>query len=253
MALDKHKGQPRAEDYPSGDGVPVDNEQHAVNIFCAWLLDPFGRWCERNGFVAFAGCRRRRYSPSVVKIIGLTTPHYGPTSGGQVKPRLRLLWPDLSALLVGSAGQGGTARCAARYLRRKVPFRGAQLRLLQRGGNSFVYYGPDIKRDVVGPDLYIVNGGMHRGQEKWIVVLEGGLRSTLVGGVHVRHAPEVRPDGQAGEVPRQVGVLDCFLVDRGQGVHGFHLRGSEYVSVLPDADGRTACSSLPLEVGVGGA
>lgn len=171
MALDKHKGQPRAEDYPSSDGVPMDNEQHAVNIR-AWLIDPFGLWCQRTGFAAFAG------------------------------------------------------------------------------GNSFVYYGPRIKHDVVGPDLYIVNGGVHRGQEKWIIALEDGLKPTLVMEFMSDTTRKYDQDGKLKLYRDKVGVLDYFLVDNGPVVRGYHLHGSEYVPVLPDADGRIACTSLPLKVGV---
>ena len=113
-----------------------------------------------------------------------------------------------------------------------------------------MYYGPDMKRDVVGPDLYIVNGGLHRGQEKWIVALEDGLKPTLV---MEFMSDTTRKYDQAGKLELyrdKVGVLDYFLIDRGPIVRGFHLHGSEYVPVLPDASGLLPCSSLPLKVGV---
>ena len=171
VALDDRKSRLRAEDYPSSDGVPMDNEQHAVNIR-AWLLDPFAVWCERTHFTAFAG------------------------------------------------------------------------------GNSFVYYGPDRVRDVVGPDLYIVNDGVSRGQEKWIVALENDLKPTLVMEFVSDSTRTHDQTSKLGLYRDKIGVLDYILVDKGPVVRAYHLRGGTYVPVLPDAEGRLACASLPLKVGV---
>lgn len=120
------------------------------------------------------------------------------------------------------------------------------------GSNSFVYYGPRRKHDVVGPDLYVVNGGVNRGQPSWIVSQEGGLKPSLV----MEFMSETtRDNDQTSKLILYRDVLCCrdyFLVDDGPSVRGFHLQGGLYVPIVPNVHGRLPCSSLPLEVGVSG-
>jgi Uma2 family endonuclease len=171
VALRKREAQPRAEEYPSSDGVPMDNEQHARNIR-AWLIEPLQRWCDRRGFTAFLG------------------------------------------------------------------------------GNSFVYYGPRRKTDVVGPDFYVVNGGVDRGQASWIVSREGGLKPTLVM-EFVSPTSRVHDRTTKMQTYRdRLQVRDYFLVDDGPTVVGYHLHGKDYVPIGKNEHGRLPCASLPLEVGV---
>lgn len=115
-------------------------------------------------------------------------------------------------------------------------------------GNSFVYYSGG---SAVGPDMYVVNGGIPRGQEKWVVWEEGGLMPTLIVELvspsteHVDRGRKYRLYQDVFHCP------DYFLFNTTtQRLEAFRLEEGSYLRVLPDADGSFACSSLPgLRVG----
>lgn len=121
------------------------------------------------------------------------------------------------------------------------------------GGNSFVYFSRDgCKAQCVGPDMYVVNGGVRRGQEKWVSWEEGGLLPTLI--VELSSPSTAALDrGRKFRIYRDVlRCPDYFLYNTTTTrLDGFMLAGGEYLPILPDADGALACSSLPgLRVGV---
>ncbi len=124
------------------------------------------------------------------------------------------------------------------------------------GGNSFVYYptpknskGKKIKR--LGPDFYVVLGGQARGQSKWVVWEEGNRYPTLA--IELTSPSTVARDrGPKFQIYRsQWKMPDYFLFDCEElQLEGFHLKRSAYVATKPDAEGRHACQTLPLKLGV---
>ena len=120
-------------------------------------------------------------------------------------------------------------------------------------GNSFVYYpGKGSRAASLGPDMYVVNGGVPRGQEMWVTWEEGGLLPTLI--VELVSPSTVRHDrGRKFRIYRDVFQCpDYFLYNTTrQRLEAFRLEAGFYLSVLPDADGGFPCSSLPgLRLGV---
>ncbi|MHB2016645.1 MAG: Uma2 family endonuclease [Candidatus Xenobia bacterium] len=121
------------------------------------------------------------------------------------------------------------------------------------GSNSFVYY--DLEKRACGPDFYVVNGGLEREQRQgsWVVWDEGDLYPTLI--VELL-SPTSEKEDRGSKMTRyeaRFHAPDYYLYDtEDQRFEGYHLREGGYVRVLPDADGRIACQSLPLKLGVVG-
>ena len=122
------------------------------------------------------------------------------------------------------------------------------------GGNSFVYFPREGRTTAscVGPDVYVVNGGIPRGQEKWVSWEEGDLLPTLI-------IELVSPSTEKEDRGRKLSIYrDCFHCPdyflyntTTQRLDAFRLEGGTYLSVLPDADGAFPCTSLPgLRLGV---
>lgn len=116
------------------------------------------------------------------------------------------------------------------------------------GSNSFVYYSPKI--DPVGPDLYVVNGGLQEKQEMWVAWEEGGSLPTLVI-EFLSESTEAVDRGRKLELYRDVfRCTDYFLCERDIGVvEGYRLRNGVYVRTRSDRHRRLRCGSLPLLVG----
>ena len=120
-------------------------------------------------------------------------------------------------------------------------------------GNSFVYFpGEHGRVESVGPDMYVVNGGIPQEQEKWVSWEEGDRLPTLIVEL-VSPRTEARDRGHKFRLYRDVfRCPDYYLFNtRTKRLEAFRLEAGTYVSLLPDADGAYACASLPgLRVGV---
>ncbi|HXE73836.1 MAG TPA: Uma2 family endonuclease, partial [Candidatus Nitrosotenuis sp.] len=116
------------------------------------------------------------------------------------------------------------------------------------GGNSFVYYEP-VK--AVGPDFYVVRGGVPRGQTKWVAWEEEGRLPTTVIEL-VSPSTESEDRGRKFCIYRDVfGTEDYFLYDpEREHLEGYHLERGHYVALSPGPDGRFPCASLGLFLGV---
>lgn len=117
------------------------------------------------------------------------------------------------------------------------------------GGMSFVYYDP-AKKKAVGPDFYVVNGGVWRQQHKWVTWLEEWRLPTLI--VEMLSPTTEREDrGRKFRLYRDVfRTPDYFLLDTDTGgVEAYHLKAGEYVRARTRR-GLFPCQSLPLYLGM---
>ncbi|GMU58100.1 MAG: hypothetical protein AMXMBFR33_72460 [Candidatus Xenobia bacterium] len=117
------------------------------------------------------------------------------------------------------------------------------------GGNSFVYYEPPATN--LGPDFYVVRGGLQRGQTKWVAWEEGGLLPTTII-EFLSPSTETRDRGEKFCIYRDVFRTENYvLVDPDTlYVESFVLEGGHYVAGKPDADGWFFLNSLGLSLGV---
>lgn len=115
-------------------------------------------------------------------------------------------------------------------------------------GNSFVYYQPPNKN--LGPDFYVVRGGMQRGQTKWVAWEEGGLLPTTVI-EFLSPTTESRDRGEKFCIYRDIFRTEDYLLVQQEGLHveSFVLQGEHYVSQAPDPDGWFWLRSLQLFLG----
>lgn len=119
------------------------------------------------------------------------------------------------------------------------------------GGNSFVYYPPDSK--YLGPDFYVVRGGVQGKQTKWVPWEEGGLLPTTII-EFLSESTESRDRGEKFCIYRDVfRTEDYFLIDPDTlYIEGFHLHRGHYVANAPGPDGWFFVRSLGLYLGVAG-
>ncbi len=117
------------------------------------------------------------------------------------------------------------------------------------GHNAFVYYNP--RGYPVGPDFFVVNEGIERGQRSWVVWDEGGLYPSLI-------VELLSPSSDEKDHVKNFKIYqdifrtpDYFIYDlRTLKLEAYHLIEGRYVRVLPDAKGLMRCASLPLKLGV---
>lgn len=105
--------------------------------------------------------------------------------------------------------------------------------------------------DALGPDVYVVNGGEHRGQEGWVPWREGGLCPTLIIEI-LSKSTEKRDRGEKMQIYRDVfKTPDYFLFESATGgLEAYRLKAGAYERVHADRRGRFRCASLPLFLGV---
>jgi Uma2 family endonuclease len=131
------------------------------------------------------------------------------------------------------------------------------LREWGRRNNFPLFVGSDspvmYKRGVyaIGPDVYVVNGGVDRGQEGWVPWHEGGLMPTLIIEM-LSPSTETRDRVEKLEIYRDMfRTPDYFLFESSTGgVEYRRLRDGAYVRVHANRQGRFRCASLPLLLGV---
>ena len=120
------------------------------------------------------------------------------------------------------------------------------------GTNCFVYYDEDTKRRSCGPDL-VANSGHRHDQGSWVVWAEGGLPPTLIVELLSATSEDEDRGSKMVRAATQFKAPDYYLYDtEDQRFEGYHLHHGQYIRVVPDADGRIACQSLPLKLGVQG-
>jgi Uma2 family endonuclease len=117
------------------------------------------------------------------------------------------------------------------------------------GSNSPVAYEPG--KDALGPDVYVVNGGIERGQEGWVPWKEGGLAPSLIIEM-LSPSTAARDRGEKMQIYRDVfKTPDYFLFESSTGgVEYYRLKHGIYVRTHADRRGRFRCASLPLSLGV---
>ncbi|MBM3463165.1 MAG: Uma2 family endonuclease [Armatimonadetes bacterium] len=117
------------------------------------------------------------------------------------------------------------------------------------GCNSPVAYERGV--DALGPDVYVVNGGVDRGQEGWVPWREGGLTPTLVIEM-LSPSTEAEDRGRKMRIYRDVlKVVDYFLFQSETGgVEYYRLRNGVYVRTHSNRRGQFRCASLPMLLGV---
>lgn len=127
------------------------------------------------------------------------------------------------------------------------------------GANSFVYYDPtNVRSGVIGPDMYVVNGGAQSGQSKWVVWEEGGLMPSLAVEL-LSPKTEANDRGKKFCIYRDIlQTQDYILFDtRSKRFEGFRLAQGAYVTspMLSNPNELLgsqwiACTSLPLWIGI---
>ena len=116
-------------------------------------------------------------------------------------------------------------------------------------GDTFVYYHRGgVQR--LGPDFYVVKGGVPRGQTKWVVWEEGGLYPSLVI-EFLSESTEVRDRGEKFCIYRDVFQTEEYFLVNPDTLHieGYSLSRGHYVARQPDQDGWFFCRSLGLSLG----
>lgn len=116
------------------------------------------------------------------------------------------------------------------------------------GGNSFVYYEPPAKN--LGPDFYVVRGGLQRGQDKWVAWEEGGLLPTTII-EFLSPSTETRDRGEKFCIYRDVFRTENYVLVNQETlyVECFRLESGHYVAERPGPDGWYFLSSLGLHLG----
>ncbi|MFA5504659.1 MAG: Uma2 family endonuclease [Vulcanimicrobiota bacterium] len=121
------------------------------------------------------------------------------------------------------------------------------------GGNSFVYYVDPrtSKLRNLGPDFYVVRGGVQAGQTKWVSHEEGGLLPTTVI-EFLSESTETRDRGEKFCIYRDVFKTDdYFLVDpETLFIEGFTWQRGHYVPLTADREDWYFVRSLDLYLGV---
>ncbi|MBI3924731.1 MAG: Uma2 family endonuclease [Armatimonadetes bacterium] len=116
------------------------------------------------------------------------------------------------------------------------------------GGNSFVYYDP--KEAPIGPDFYVVKGGVWRGQTRWVAWEESHrLPTTVIEFL----SPSTEGNDRGVKFCRYRDVFrtqEYFLVDQ-EALHieGYSLAKGHYVAMTPDQAGWYRIPSLGMELG----
>lgn len=116
-------------------------------------------------------------------------------------------------------------------------------------GNSFVYYRQG--ESPVGPDVYVVLGGVPRNQPSWVVWDEGDRFPDVVIEL-LSPSTEEEDRGRKFVLYRdEFRTRDYFLYSvEKQRLEGFRLQDGEYLPVHGGPGGRIPCTSLPLALGV---
>jgi len=117
------------------------------------------------------------------------------------------------------------------------------------GSNSPVGYERGVP--ALGPDLYVVNGGVDHGQEGWASWREGGLTPTLAVEM-LCPSTEARDRGEKMRIYRDVlKTTDYFLFQSETGgVEYYRLKDGIYARTHSNRRGQFRCASLPLLLGV---
>lgn len=116
------------------------------------------------------------------------------------------------------------------------------------GGNSFVYYQPPNQN--LGPDFYVVRGGMQSDQKKWVAWEEGGLLPTTVI-EFLSPSTEARDRGEKFCIYRDIFRTEDYVLfnQESDSLESFVLQGEHYVAQPPGADGWFWLASLQLSLG----
>ena len=120
-------------------------------------------------------------------------------------------------------------------------------------GGSFVYFlhpGTSKPRRL-GPDFYVVSGGTHRRQTKWVAWEEDGLLPTTII-EFASPSTESRDRGHKFCVYRDIFKTEDYFIILPDTlrIEGFHLSHGRYVALSPAADGWFWVNSLGLWLGV---
>lgn len=117
------------------------------------------------------------------------------------------------------------------------------------GGNSFVYYEPPATN--LGPDFYVVRGGLQRGQTQWVAWEEGGLLPTTII-EFLSPSTERRDRGEKFCIYRDVFRTENYVLMNQESLYleSFLLEGGHYVAQAPGPDGWFILRSLGLSLGL---
>jgi Uma2 family endonuclease len=117
------------------------------------------------------------------------------------------------------------------------------------GSNSPLGY--ERGRPAIGPDLYVINGGIKSGQIGWAPWRENGLMPNLII-EFLSPSTEAEDRGTKMVIARDVFKAADYILFQSStgGVEFYRLKDGEYVRKHADKHGRFRCASLPLWLGV---